>query len=263
MAAPTFEAARAEYLRLWNGMIIRPSHDDAVKHIARRLVAAKARYQAVEAKTGVPWFVIAVIHERESSQNFKTQLGQGDPLDEVSTHVPKGMGPYFGPDAWERAAIQALEIDGLNKIKGWSLERACYMLEKFNGFGYRQHGIHSPYLWSFSNQYSAGKYVADGHWSASAVDAQCGCLPMLHGMMALDPSIKFAPSSAASVAEPALPTHKPDAVDHTTTIGAVVAAGAAVAFAGIKFAIPIAIVAIVVAMFGHHLVASMRKANLL
>ena len=33
-------------------------------------LAAKARYQAVAAKTGVPWFVIAVIHQRESSQNF-------------------------------------------------------------------------------------------------------------------------------------------------------------------------------------------------
>ncbi len=28
--------------------------------IAKSLIASKARYQAVEAKTGVPWFVIAV-----------------------------------------------------------------------------------------------------------------------------------------------------------------------------------------------------------
>jgi hypothetical protein len=33
--------------------------------VAKSLVAAKPRYQAVETKTGVPWFVIAVIHERD------------------------------------------------------------------------------------------------------------------------------------------------------------------------------------------------------
>ena len=37
--------------------------------IASALVGAKKRYQAVEAKTGVPWFIIAVIHMRESSQS--------------------------------------------------------------------------------------------------------------------------------------------------------------------------------------------------
>jgi lysozyme family protein len=37
--------------------------------VAVRLAApaAKARYHAVEAATGVPWFVVAVFHERERS----------------------------------------------------------------------------------------------------------------------------------------------------------------------------------------------------
>jgi hypothetical protein len=34
-----------------------------------------------------------------------------------------------------------------------------------NGFGYRAHGINSPYLWSYSNQYHAGKFVSDGVYS--------------------------------------------------------------------------------------------------
>jgi lysozyme family protein len=45
--------------------------------IAKTLVAAKPHYQAVEAKTGVPWFIIAVIHERESSRNWTRSLAQG------------------------------------------------------------------------------------------------------------------------------------------------------------------------------------------
>jgi lysozyme family protein len=35
--------------------------------VAKRLVAAKARYQAVEHATSVPWPFIAVTHQRESS----------------------------------------------------------------------------------------------------------------------------------------------------------------------------------------------------
>ena len=55
---------------------------------AKVLVAAKPRYQTVEVSTGVPWFVIAAIHERESSQNWFASLAQGDPWNRVSVHVP-------------------------------------------------------------------------------------------------------------------------------------------------------------------------------
>jgi hypothetical protein len=34
--------------------------------------------------------------------------------------------------------------------------------------------VKSPYLWSFSNQYTQGKYIADGTWSDTAVSRQCG-----------------------------------------------------------------------------------------
>jgi lysozyme family protein len=62
--------------------------------LAKRLVApeAKARYQAVEKRTGVPWAFIAVAHERECSQDWTGSLAQGDPWNRVSVHVPKGRG---------------------------------------------------------------------------------------------------------------------------------------------------------------------------
>ena len=46
--------------------------------VAKKLVANKARYQAVEALTGVPWFVIAVIHNRESGADFDGVLHNGE-----------------------------------------------------------------------------------------------------------------------------------------------------------------------------------------
>src|SRR5215469_13063769 len=75
--------------------------------VARRLVTpeAKSRYQAVTARTGVPWFIVAVIHDRECSQDWKGSLAQGDPWDRVSVHVPAGRGPFR---SWEDAAIDAL-----------------------------------------------------------------------------------------------------------------------------------------------------------
>jgi hypothetical protein len=75
--------------------------------IARRLMTpiAKSRYQAVSERTGVPWAVIAVIHQRECSQDWSGSLAQGDPWNRVSVHVPAGRGPF---GSWEEAAIDAL-----------------------------------------------------------------------------------------------------------------------------------------------------------
>src|SRR6185295_1371808 len=75
--------------------------------LSQKLVAplAKEHYHAVSKVTGVPWYVIAVIHMRESSQNWTASLAQGDPWNRVSTHVPAGRGPFR---SWEEAAIDAL-----------------------------------------------------------------------------------------------------------------------------------------------------------
>jgi lysozyme family protein len=75
--------------------------------IAKYLIdpKAKERYQWVTRHTDVPWAVIAVIHERESSQDWTGSLAQGDPWNHVSVHKPAGRGPF---KSWEEAAIDAL-----------------------------------------------------------------------------------------------------------------------------------------------------------
>ena len=88
--------------------------------VAKALVAAKPRYQTVEASTGVPWFVIAAIHERESSQNWFASLAQGDPWNGVSVHVPAGRGPF---KSWEEAAIDALAHCAPYAARNKDLER--------------------------------------------------------------------------------------------------------------------------------------------
>lgn len=158
--------------------------------IAKRLIAAKSRYQAVEARTGVPWTFIAVTHEREASQNWNTQLGQGDPLHSVSRHVPEGRGPFA---TWEDGAYDALVNCGpwAARNKDWSVGGTLAKLEEYNGLGYYRRGKPSPYVWAGTDQYTAGKYVADGVYDPNYVDTQPGCANLLLAMMALDPSIKM------------------------------------------------------------------------
>ena len=170
--------------------------------VARRLVAAKARYLDVQGRTGVPWFFIAVTHERESSQNFNGQLGQGDPLHSVSVHVPAGRGPF---QTWEDSAVDALVSCNpfSARNRDWSVGSLLTELEKYNGLGYAAHGVPSPYVWSGTDQYVRGKYVADGVYNPDVVDKQLGCAGLLMAMMLIDPSITFvAPSRAPIPAAP-------------------------------------------------------------
>ena len=169
--------------------------------VAKRLVATKSRYQTVETKTGVPWAFIAVAHERESSQNFNTQLGQGDPLDQVSVHVPAGRGPF---KTWEDSAVDALVNCSpfAARNRDWSIGGTLTMLEEYNGLGYAARGLPSPYVWSGTDQYRTGKFVRDGVFDPSAIDQQLGCAGLLISMMALDPSIKFT-SVGSQVSNPA------------------------------------------------------------
>ncbi len=48
--------------------------------------------------------------------------------------------------------------------------------------GYRRKGIHSPYLWSFSNHYTKGKFTNDGVFDSNAVSKQCGAAVLLRRM---------------------------------------------------------------------------------
>ena len=57
-----------------------------------------------------------------------------------------------------------------------------FQFERYNGFGYRPHGINSPYLWSFSNHYLKGKFVKDGIFNENAGSKQCGAAVLLRRM---------------------------------------------------------------------------------
>ena len=175
----------------WPQMEVHPALVGMFDHIAAALVQpmAKARYQDVAGKTGVPWYIIAVIHEREASQSWTANLAQGDRWDRPSVHEPHT--PAFA--SWENAAVYALKSCPPHAAnwKDWSPGGALALLEEYNGLGYFQMGRPSPYVWAGTNQYVSGKYVSDHHFDAHAIDHQPGCAPLIARMMKLDGSIDF------------------------------------------------------------------------
>jgi lysozyme family protein len=204
-----FEALAPEYdALLARTVITRGGEVEAVANKLLRFVD-QGRYAPVSAGTGVPQVWMATSFEREASSNFADSPAQGDRWDRRSVHVPAGRGPFSD---WKSAAIDAYRIDGLQLVgtPNWTWARFCYEGEVFNGMGYRAHGIHSPYLWAGTNNYSSGKYVADGVWSSSAVDQQLGIVPVAVRMVALRPSLAL-PSRLppAATPTPPIPTPQP------------------------------------------------------
>jgi len=179
------KALRFEYEDLFNSCIINPQRVNAVDGIVAKLHTNKMRYEHVSARLDIPWAFIAVIHNMESGMNFKKHLHNGDPLTKRTVQVPAGR-PKQGtpPFTWEESAIDALSLKRLSRQTDWSLAGTLYQLERYNGWGYRLYHAHvlSPYLWSFSNHYISGKYVADGRWSDTAVSSQCGAAVILRRM---------------------------------------------------------------------------------
>ncbi len=166
-----------EYRELFQTLEISPNRFADVDRIIDRILPQRQRYQSVAGSLGTPWFFVSAIHNMESSLNFKAHLHNGDSLKARTHHVPAGRPPGgIPPFTWEESAGDALQMRGIDRIGEWSLERILYELEGYNGWGYRLHHQHvkSPYLWSFSNHYSKGKYISDGTWSDTAVSRQCG-----------------------------------------------------------------------------------------
>jgi lysozyme family protein len=168
------------YEKLFSSCIIKESKYPEIDKIVSKMVLNKDRYESVGTKLNIPWYVIAIIHSMEASLKFDTHLHNGDPLNQRTVQVPAGR-PKIGnpPFTWEESAKDALVYDKLNTWTDWSIAGILYKLELYNGLGYYRQGINSPYLWSYSNHYTKGKYVQDGRYDPIAISKQCGAAVLL------------------------------------------------------------------------------------
>ena len=175
-------AVKAEYDRLWDTCEIRADRRASAAAIADRVVTHRGRYDAAGSPLGIPWYVVGIIHQLESSGDFAKHLHNGDPLTARTVQQPAGR-PRTGqpPFTWEFSAKDALVGDGLSSWHDWTISGTLFVFERFNGFGYRKPTINipTPYLWSFSTHYTKGKYVHDNEYDPNAVSAQCGTAVLL------------------------------------------------------------------------------------
>lgn len=176
---------KSEYKRMWATAKIDADAVKSLDYWVRRIGLFKNRYQKVADATGVPWFVIGLIHMREASLKFNGHLHNGDPLSARTRQVPAGRPlrpPAAGPGkpfSWEESAVDALTYKGLNKWNDWSIPGILYVLESWNGWGYKNYGVTNPYVWANTNHYTSGKFVRDGKYSPNAKDKQPGTAAVL------------------------------------------------------------------------------------
>jgi len=178
-----FPAIAAEYRAFFDTLAIRPERRAAVQSRLNRLVDNAARYRALGDALGIPWFFIGIIHSLESNANFSTHLHNGDPLTARTVQVPAGR-PIAGspPFTWEASARDALTLKGFVGQSDWSTARMLHRWEGNNGFGYRQRGLPSPYLWSFSQHYTKGRFIRDHVFDPESVSQQCGAAVLLKAL---------------------------------------------------------------------------------
>lgn len=167
-----------------NGVPVIANVNKEADRIVGRILVNKYRYVNIARQfenPGLKWWLIAIIHYMECNLNFNCYLGNGQPFNQRTTIVPKGRGAF---KSFEEGAIDAIKLQGLDKVEDWSMGNVLYILEGYNGYGYSKYrGINSPYLWSGSNQYTSGKYIFDGTYKPDAVSSQIGAAILLKKLL--------------------------------------------------------------------------------
>ena len=191
-------AIEQEYRDLFASALIRDAARPELSRVARFVTSnrAKQRYKEVEEDTNVPWFVIAAIHYREANLNFMGHLHNGDPLLLRTIHVPERRppAPWPAPDLPVAELWRVSARDALRRFVTpgeWTMPKISFLLEGYNGFGCRDNGIHSPYLWNYTQHYTGGGFPRDHFFSATYVSKQAGLIAVLLAMRELDPEVSF------------------------------------------------------------------------
>jgi lysozyme family protein len=202
MPFPLTDAVRQQYQQLFDTCVVNPAHLSGINQVIARIMPNQARYRAISDPLGVPWFFVALVHNLECGLRFDRHLHNGDPLTARTVQVPRGR-PLVGnpPFTFEQSATDALRYQGYANVRDWSLPAVLYRLEGYNGYGYHSVNppVNSPYLWSYSQHYTKGKYVADHVYDPNAVSTQCGSAVIL-AQMVKNGIVSFAAAATGAAA---------------------------------------------------------------
>jgi|TARA_R100000084_G_scaffold109319_1_gene75681 lysozyme family protein len=182
-APPRPPSKRPHHDGLLSSVEVKPSWKGRISATVHRIRLHEKEYKKASSRTGVPWQIIAALHNMESTGSFSKHLHEGSSLRGRTRWVPKGR-PKTGkpPFSWQESAYDALyTLKRMDRFDWSDWGESLYQCERYNGLGYlkyRKH-VNSPYLWSGTWHYDKGKYVADGKWSNTARSSQVGVVPIL------------------------------------------------------------------------------------
>jgi len=122
---------REEYQALFDTCDIRPQKQQDVATLVTKIAQNRARYNTIANAAGIPWYVVGVMHNMESSLNFSKHLHNGDPLTKRTVHVPQGR-PVSGtpPFTWEESALDALRLEKLDRVQDWTVPGTLFQLDR-------------------------------------------------------------------------------------------------------------------------------------
>ena len=179
----------AAYAKAFGAIKVRPEWLAPADRVVDRIFDpnARKRLRKVEEASGAPWWLIGVIGMMETGLSFTSHLHNGDPLSAPTVNHPPNRPSNWRPGiTWEDSAIDAVTTPphDLRAIPDWSIGTTLQQLEKYNGFGYRNRGQWSPYLWSGSTSYEKGKFGSDGKFDPNLVSKQVGAAVLIARMEA-------------------------------------------------------------------------------
>ena len=179
---PTLDELRPEYEQLFTTCSVKSNKFTEIENITNTIIVNQPIYEAIGKPLNIPWFFIGILHTMECNLSFKKHLHNGDSLTARTVQVPKGR-PKGGnpPFSFEGSATDALVLEGFDVVTDWTVPGLLFLFEKYNGFGYRRKNINipSPYLWSYSNHYSKGKFGSDGKYDPEIISKQPGTASIL------------------------------------------------------------------------------------
>jgi lysozyme family protein len=79
----------------------------------------------------------------------------------------------------------------MDQVIDWRLEKMLFNAEAYNGAGYHNKGMPSPYVWAGTNIQQPGKYTADGSFDPNHWDTQPGVAGLLYAINRLNPPSQY------------------------------------------------------------------------
>jgi lysozyme family protein len=153
----------------------------------------KYMYESISEQTGLPPEILAVFHYRECEWDyldgtFGVCIQNGDPLGVVTTNYPQGLLFY----SFEESALYEFQINdksdnyhayniGILDLdeKPKDIIAMTAYINLYNGMDWRI----SSYIYSGTDIYSSGRFVADGEYDSESVDEKLGAFAILVALL--------------------------------------------------------------------------------